>query len=573
MALSGANKDGTSNIWGDTMSNVVPSVLGAISLYYTGSYKLGSTVGNLANKGLDSWTNKLLGGTDAAAVNKNQAAKDDQTRAIIDRVGGAAASIYSMAGGADGGKLGNENGQAFRDGSVLGKMFNDGESRRLLRGASSGAISDYLGEEGLLGAGQAAFDSKNSSITGMIGDGIFSLDGKAKQKGLASTLPNNLFANSSQLFAGGGEPTAAWRDFVAGNVGWNEQKTGFLRNIDIPEERKMIPDATRVASTGKAPIASNENSAAAYQYLTQKKGLSATVAAAFLGNLIQESGLNPSQVHDNGTGYGIAGWRDPTPGNGRKTALFNYMKMRGKPVNDLYGQLDFLVDEANQRKDIQRASQYATPEEASNALSQYYFRPLKSAANNSGRAANASNIFNQNKTMATRKFSKGGVSLPYLFFEGGGESGPADVFGDAEIRAIRDHYQLDDNETVNNLNFNLIVEAGLHGLLPISPDSFKGSAREGLLDKINSKATYSGTGYGSGDAKVVRNTRVGGFFNSLPSVNPEGFTTVKTKGTMIDPSVGTKVTFPKKNSPKSKMPYVFFQSGGESYKTGRNGKK
>ncbi|MCE7039233.1 phage tail tip lysozyme [Dyadobacter sp. CY312] len=580
LAISGANSDGTSNTWGKVADIGLPVVLGAVAGWFTNGLAtgLGVKAGNLINTGLNSWGDKIMNGTDTQSFYRQTTNSEQRNDGVVNALGNVAGTIAGMVGQA--------NGVEFDKNSTLGKIFgfaNNSQNsqfpvidQRTKANFPNSDFNNYSRGRYLNEAGNSIL-SKDSSMTGQIGDGIFSLGDKSSKKGLPSTIPYNIFSQNSgaaysQMFANGGEPTAAWRDFVSKD----EAKVRNFLNFETEQNsasRVMQPDATRVAAPSRNVAGVMGKSGEAYQYLTKNKGLTPTVAAAFLGNLMQESGLDPSKVHDNGTGYGIAGWRDPTPGKGRKTALFNYMKTHGKPVDDLFGQLDFLVDEANQRKDIQRASQFSTPEEASSILSQYYFRPLKSAANNAGRAANSVNILKQNNTMATKKFRKGGVSTPYVFFEGGGQSAPAEVFGDREVNAIREFYQLDNNETVNSLNFNMIVGAGLHGMLPISPDAFKGSAREGLLAKINSKATFSGSGYGSGDAKVVGKTRVGAFYNSVPSVNPEGFTVQKNKGTLLDPGKGTSVTFPKKKPVKNISPFVFFKSGGQSTNPDLTGKK
>ncbi|MBB3770971.1 hypothetical protein FHS55_001566 [Angulomicrobium tetraedrale] len=74
-------------------------------------------------------------------------------------------------------------------------------------------------------------------------------------------------------------------------------------------------------------------------------GWSPVAAAGIVGNLRQESGLNPNASHDQGTGYGIAGWRDPQPGAGRWTNLRSFAAERGLPVSDMDTQLQFLDHE------------------------------------------------------------------------------------------------------------------------------------------------------------------------------------------------------------------------------------
>lgn len=81
----------------------------------------------------------------------------------------------------------------------------------------------------------------------------------------------------------------------------------------------------------------------AYNYLTQVKGKGKVLAAALVGQLMKESGGNPKAVHDNGTGYGLFGHRDPTPNRGRKTKLLNHLGRSNKP--EFFGQLDYAVDE------------------------------------------------------------------------------------------------------------------------------------------------------------------------------------------------------------------------------------
>ena len=75
------------------------------------------------------------------------------------------------------------------------------------------------------------------------------------------------------------------------------------------------------------------------------KGWTHTQSAAIVGRLQTESGqsMNPTISHDNGTGVGIAGFRDPKPGQGRKTDLFNFAssnKMDWKQRRTQYAFLD-----------------------------------------------------------------------------------------------------------------------------------------------------------------------------------------------------------------------------------------
>jgi hypothetical protein len=80
-----------------------------------------------------------------------------------------------------------------------------------------------------------------------------------------------------------------------------------------------------------------------YDYLTKVLGQGKVLAAALVGQMMKESGGNPKAVHDNGTGYGLFGHRDPTPNRGRKTKLFSHLGRSNKP--EFFGQLDYAVKE------------------------------------------------------------------------------------------------------------------------------------------------------------------------------------------------------------------------------------
>lgn len=74
----------------------------------------------------------------------------------------------------------------------------------------------------------------------------------------------------------------------------------------------------------------------------QSQGWTKEQAAGIVGNLIQESGLNPNTVHDNNTGLGIAGHRLE-----RLDAMKQFAEARGKPVTDFQTQLEFINQELN----------------------------------------------------------------------------------------------------------------------------------------------------------------------------------------------------------------------------------
>ena len=72
-----------------------------------------------------------------------------------------------------------------------------------------------------------------------------------------------------------------------------------------------------------------------------KKGWSPYAAAGIVGNLMHESRMNPRAIHDNGTGIGIAGYRDEEPGKGRKAQMFAFAKANKLDPLHLDTQLEF----------------------------------------------------------------------------------------------------------------------------------------------------------------------------------------------------------------------------------------
>ena len=90
----------------------------------------------------------------------------------------------------------------------------------------------------------------------------------------------------------------------------------------------------------------NEREKEAFDFFV-KKGWSPVAASGIVGNLLNETGrrLDSTIIHDGGTGLGLAGWRDPEPGKGRRTNLRAFASQRGKPAEDFGVQLEFLDHE------------------------------------------------------------------------------------------------------------------------------------------------------------------------------------------------------------------------------------
>jgi tape measure domain-containing protein len=77
------------------------------------------------------------------------------------------------------------------------------------------------------------------------------------------------------------------------------------------------------------------------------EGLSQQVAAGIAGNFKVESNFNTAALGDKGTSFGMAQWRDPTPGKGRWTNLKNYAGSMGMDASNPLAQVKFTIDELN----------------------------------------------------------------------------------------------------------------------------------------------------------------------------------------------------------------------------------
>lgn len=78
----------------------------------------------------------------------------------------------------------------------------------------------------------------------------------------------------------------------------------------------------------------------AYEYFTNKRGMSKIQALAIIGNLMAESGIKDDIYGDNRTSYGIQQWH-----NERMDKLFKHAKKKGHSTPTFKDQLEFLADE------------------------------------------------------------------------------------------------------------------------------------------------------------------------------------------------------------------------------------
>jgi hypothetical protein len=151
----------------------------------------------------------------------------------------------------------------------------------------------------------------------------------------------------------------AWRALsdVAGKLGSRlgeladkaAAREGELAGLDAGAASGAAYLKMQAAQAGAAAVnprgTSTERGLAAKSYYMRVHGLSEHAAAGIVGNLMQESSLNPKAINrgdgsDGSDRIGVGQWNQ-----GRAKALRAFAAARGKPVDDFFTQLDFVVHE------------------------------------------------------------------------------------------------------------------------------------------------------------------------------------------------------------------------------------
>jgi tail lysozyme len=155
--------------------------------------------------------------------------------------------------------------------------------------------------------------------------------------------------------------------------------------------------------TDASNLTGNNNAQKALNYF-MGKGLTREQAAGIVGNLMQESRINPNDTTgDGGRSHGIAQW------NGQRLSnLKQFAASQGKPWNDLGVQLDFMWHEmtgpkgvmggSNESRALAALKSARTPAEAAVRFEQAYERA--GAPNNAARARFAEQAANMGPTVA-----------------------------------------------------------------------------------------------------------------------------------------------------------------------------
>lgn len=115
-------------------------------------------------------------------------------------------------------------------------------------------------------------------------------------------------------------------------IKYDPKKGSVLRNNDKVLPKRFVRKYEEGGVVGKQREA--------YDYFTNKRGMSKIQALAIIGNLMAESGLKDDIYGDNRTSYGIQQWH-----NERMDKLFKHAKKKGHSTPTFKDQLEFLADE------------------------------------------------------------------------------------------------------------------------------------------------------------------------------------------------------------------------------------
>ena len=162
--------------------------------------------------------------------------------------------------------------------------------------------------------------------------------------------------------------------------------------VEVQEQQEEINEQVKV-SRSSTEKRSNEN--IIWDYLVGA-GYSKVQVAGIIGNMYQESGLNPASKEANGIGLGLVQWSF-----GRRNQLETFAKSKGKAATDLYVQLEFLVKELKSGKQLSGtyAEQFNNPysvDQATEAFCWGFERPHKAHANMANRKAKAWAVYYRN---------------------------------------------------------------------------------------------------------------------------------------------------------------------------------
>ena len=119
---------------------------------------------------------------------------------------------------------------------------------------------------------------------------------------------------------------------------------GGNNNSNVQSQETMTGDPVTPVNV---PGSVKERAKVAFQFY-KSKGFSDSGAAYMVGNLMQESSLNPAANGDGGRAWGLAQWRDDAASGARWIKYKEWAAANSKEPGDFFAQLEYTIVEGNQ---------------------------------------------------------------------------------------------------------------------------------------------------------------------------------------------------------------------------------
>lgn len=155
-------------------------------------------------------------------------------------------------------------------------------------------------------------------------------------------------APGSDPYTTPGTASADPDNMLADGLHPNDKGTSALSNLVVSSVMNGVNEtglSTSCCASGDTSLQGNDNQEKAFNYYVEK-GLSANAAAAFVGNFIQESNVNPKSTNSIGA-HGIAQWL-----GGRRDNLTRFATKYKVDEDALSTQLDFSWKEVNDKTGV-----------------------------------------------------------------------------------------------------------------------------------------------------------------------------------------------------------------------------
>ena len=371
----------------------------------------------------------------------------------------AGEGISRMAGGEKGSQVGGDLVDGFIDplglgygkkvGDSLAKKSEDaeenpirwGEWKKGERGIVGNAVTDaWDGIKGIFGGNKAEASEKKGGSGGGGSGGGSSLDNKDYMKE-GKKSPMRARMDAERLREKNNTSETENLQTYRGLLDRFEQLIQEAKSIDIEGGSSGDSDSS---SDGKSASEIGGTGAKKIWGFFKDKGLSDSQISALMGNLEQESGLDPTAVNGESGAFGIAQWM-----GSRKAGLDAFAKKEGKKNTDLDVQLDYLWKEMN------------TDYESNNLKNAGWSKNASISKNTSAFAYGFERMGRDEAMMNKREENAKAFKEKY----GGGGSGGFDL-PQSLSTPIQTYSSTPSNSTENttnhnnNVNINVTVEGG-----------------------------------------------------------------------------------------------------------------